>query len=52
MRFPMTFALLSAALLCALDSTGRAQAPAPTRTPRTVPNFVTVTDQITAGAEA
>ena len=41
MRCAITLALLSAALLCALDSTGRAQAPA-----RTVPNFVTVTDQI------
>ena len=41
MRCPIT--LLSAALLCALDSTGLAQAPAP---PRTVPNFVTLTDQI------
>ena len=46
MRFPLTFALLSAALMCSLDSTGHAQAPTPTQTPRTVPNFVTVTDQI------
>jgi alcohol dehydrogenase (cytochrome c) len=37
--------LLSAALLCALVSTGNAQAPAPAMTPRTVPNFVTITDQ-------
>jgi alcohol dehydrogenase (cytochrome c) len=37
--------LLSAALLCALVSTGNAQAPAPPMTPRTVPNFVTITDQ-------
>ena len=42
MRCPIT--LLSAALLCALDSTGLAQAPP--RTPRTVPNFITLTDQI------
>src|SRR4026207_836268 len=42
MRCPIT--LLSAALLCALDSTGLAQAPR--RTPRTVPNFVTLTDQM------
>jgi alcohol dehydrogenase (cytochrome c) len=46
MRCPVTLSLLSAALLCALDSTGRAQAPTPTRTPRTVSNFVPVTDQI------
>jgi alcohol dehydrogenase (cytochrome c) len=44
MRGPITLSLLSAALLCALDSTGLAQAPA--RTPRTVPNFVTLTDQM------
>ena len=44
MRCAITLTLLSAALLCALDSTGHAQAP--TRPPRTVPNFVTVTDQI------
>jgi alcohol dehydrogenase (cytochrome c) len=48
MRFPVALSLLGAALLCALDSTGHAQAPTPPppRTPRTVPNFVTVTDQI------
>ncbi len=47
MRCPVTLSLLSVALLCALDSTtGHAQAPAPTRTPRTVSNFVTVTDQM------
>jgi alcohol dehydrogenase (cytochrome c) len=44
MRGSITLSLLSAALLCALDSTGLAQAPA--RTPRTVPNFVTLTDQM------
>ena len=33
MRFPLTFALLSAALMCSLDSTGHAQAPTPTQTP-------------------
>jgi len=38
-------ALLSIALLCALVSIGYAQAPASTITPRTVSNFVTVTDQ-------
>src|SRR6266849_2798965 len=38
--------LLSVALLCALVSTGYAQAPAPTITSRTVSNFVTVTDQM------
>jgi alcohol dehydrogenase (cytochrome c) len=44
MRCPITLSLLSATLLCALDSTGHAQAPAqPTRT---VSNFVTVTDQM------
>jgi alcohol dehydrogenase (cytochrome c) len=36
--------LTAAALLGALDLTGAAQAPA--RTPRTVPNFVTLTDQM------
>jgi alcohol dehydrogenase (cytochrome c) len=46
MRCPITLSLLSAVLLCALDSTGHAQAPTPTRTPRTVSNFVTVTDQM------
>jgi hypothetical protein len=44
--------LLSIALLCALGLAGQAQAPTPapatppTRTLRTVPNFVTATDQI------
>jgi alcohol dehydrogenase (cytochrome c) len=46
MRCPVTLSLLIAATLCALDSTGHAQAPTPTRTPRTVSNFVTVTDQM------
>ena len=36
--------LTAAALLCALGLTGAAQAP--TRTARTVPNFVTLTDQL------
>jgi alcohol dehydrogenase (cytochrome c) len=36
--------LAAAALLCALGLTGAAQAP--TRTARTVPNFVTLTDQL------
>ena len=44
MRCPITLSLLSATLLCALDSTGHAQAPA--RPTRTVSNFVTVTDQM------
>src|SRR5262249_40135102 len=44
MRGPITSSLLSAALLSAWYSTGLAQAPA--RTPRTVPNFVTLTDQL------
>ncbi len=44
MRCPIKEPLLAAALLCALSSTGHAQAP--TRTPRTVSNFVTVTDQM------
>ena len=38
----MSSLLSAAALLCALDSTGVAQAPA--RTPRAVPNFITLTD--------
>src|SRR4029450_145490 len=48
MRFPAALWLLGAALRGALDSTGHAQAPTPPppRTPRTVPNFVMVTDQI------
>ena len=45
MRCAITLSLLGAALFCALDSTGHAQAPTPSRTPRTVSNFVTVTDQ-------
>jgi alcohol dehydrogenase (cytochrome c) len=44
MRYPIRKLLLSATLLCALSSTGDAQTP--TATMRTVPNFVTVTDQI------
>jgi alcohol dehydrogenase (cytochrome c) len=43
MRSTMSL-LTAAALLGALDLTGAAQAPA--RTPRTVPNFVTLTDQM------
>src|SRR6266704_1803471 len=43
MRWTIKECLLSAALLCALVSTGNAQA---TSTPRTVPNFVPVTDQM------
>ena len=43
MRWPIKECLLSAALLCALVSTGNAQA---TSTLRTVSNFVTVTDQM------
>src|SRR5262245_66645734 len=46
MRFPVTLSLLGAARLCSLESTGHAQAPTPPRTPRTVANFVPVTDQI------
>ncbi len=50
MRYPVKESLLRAALLCAIGSTGNAQAPAEpptgTRTLRAVPNFVTVTDQI------
>ena len=46
MRCPIRVSLLSGALLCALGSTGYTQQPPkPTRTPRTVSNFVTVTDQ-------
>jgi alcohol dehydrogenase (cytochrome c) len=43
MRTTMSL-LTAAALLCALGLTGAAQAP--TRTARTVPNFVTLTDQL------
>ena len=43
MRCTMSL-LAAAALLCALGLTGAAQAP--TRTARTVPNFVTLTDQL------
>jgi alcohol dehydrogenase (cytochrome c) len=43
MRCTMSL-LTAAALLCALGVTGAAQAP--TRTARTVPNFVTLTDQL------
>src|SRR5712691_5949792 len=44
MRCPIRVSLLSGALLCALGSTGYTQQPPmPTRTPRTVSNFVTVT---------
>jgi alcohol dehydrogenase (cytochrome c) len=43
MRCTMSL-LTAAALLCALGLTGAAQAP--TRTARTVPNFVTLTDQL------
>jgi alcohol dehydrogenase (cytochrome c) len=43
MRCTMSL-LTAAALLCALSLTGAAQAP--TRTARTVPNFVTLTDQL------
>jgi len=46
MRCPIKESLLSAALLCALVSTGYAQAPSSTTTQRTVSNFVTVTDQM------
>jgi len=47
MRCPISESLLSAALLYTLGSTGYAQqAPTPTRTQRTVSNFVTVTDQM------
>ena len=46
MRCPIKEWFLTTALLCAAGLTGDAQAPAPTPTPRTVPNFVTVTDQI------
>src|SRR5256712_2391821 len=47
MRCPISESLLSAALLWTLGSTGYAQqAPTPTRTQRTVSNFVTVTDQM------
>ena len=41
MRCPIKEGLLSAALLCALVSTGQAQT-----TPSTVPNFVPITDQM------
>ena len=44
MRCLIKEALLSAALLCALISTGDAQAPTPTQ--RSVTNFVTITDQM------
>ena len=44
MRRLIKKSLLSAALLCALVSTGHAQATGPT--PRTVSNFVTITDQM------
>jgi alcohol dehydrogenase (cytochrome c) len=44
MRCLIRKSLLSAALLCALSSTGHAQTP--TATMRTVSNFVTVTDEI------
>src|SRR6516225_4395910 len=49
MRFPTKEALLSAAVLCASGSPGRAQTPPSTQTTKTVrvvPNFVTVTDQM------
>jgi alcohol dehydrogenase (cytochrome c) len=46
MRYLIRKSLLSAALLCSLSSAGNAQTPPPTVTPRTVPNFVTVTDEI------
>src|SRR5262245_1982317 len=46
MRCPIKEALLSAVLSCALGSMGAAQQPVPAPTPRTVPNFVTITDQI------
>jgi alcohol dehydrogenase (cytochrome c) len=46
MRCPIALSLLGATLLCAWDSTGHAQAPTPTRTPRTVSNFVPLTDQL------
>ena len=47
MRYPVKEFLVSAVLLCALGLTGRSQTPrpAPTKTLRAVPNFVTVTDQ-------
>ncbi|MGH9786632.1 MAG: pyrroloquinoline quinone-dependent dehydrogenase [Terriglobia bacterium] len=51
MKYPIKESLLSAVLLCAIGSTGHAQAPtpaqppAPTKTLRAVSNFVTVTDQ-------
>src|SRR5262245_26166028 len=44
MRYLIRKSLMSAALLCALSSIGDAQTP--TATMRTVPNFVTVTDEI------
>ena len=45
MRRPINGSLLSVALFFALSWTGHGQQP-PTRTPRTVSNFVTVTDQM------
>src|SRR5712691_4791465 len=45
MRYPTKEFLLSTALLCAPGLTGHAQAPTPTLTPRTVSNFVPVTNQ-------
>ena len=45
MRRPINGSLLSVALFCAFSWTGHGQQP-PTRTPRTVSNFVTVTDQM------
>src|SRR4029450_1654230 len=44
MKYPIRESILSAALLCAVSSAGHAQTP--TATMRTVPNFVTVTDEI------
>jgi alcohol dehydrogenase (cytochrome c) len=44
MRYPIRKSVLSAALLCALSSAGNSQTS--TATMRTVPNFVTVTDEI------
>ncbi len=44
MRYPIKEFLLSTALLCP-GLTGHAQAPTPAPTPRTVSNFVPVTDQ-------
>jgi hypothetical protein len=49
MRCAIKETLLSVSLLCAFGLAAYAQAPAPapvpTMTPRTVPNFVTITDQ-------